>query len=61
MLWNGRKTKLILGLGVCVVAAVLMVVGIFTTEVGLVVGTLGMLTVASASSGRDSEPRDETR
>jgi len=53
-----RKTRLVAGLAACVVVAVLMVTGVVSEGVGLVIGTIAVLSMAavhSPSGRRDDE------
>ena len=45
-----RKTRLLVGWVVTVVAAMAMVLGAVPTEIGLVAGTAGLLMLGTASS-----------
>jgi hypothetical protein len=46
------KTRLVVGLLICLTAALLMITGALSSEVGLVAGTFGMLIVATHSASK---------
>lgn len=47
-----KGTRLVIGLAVCVASALLMLTGVLDLEVGLVVGTSGMLMMATHAPTR---------
>jgi hypothetical protein len=53
------KTRLAVGLTICLAAALLMVTGVLDEKVGLVAGTLGMLMVATHSPSKTRETRQD--
>ncbi len=56
------RTPFVIGLALCVVAAILMLTDVVSTEVGIVLGTLGVLTIGTAARPRATKTREnETR
>lgn len=49
-----HTTRLVAGLALCIAAAGVMIAGIINEGIGLTVGTMGMLIVASATTHRTS-------
>jgi hypothetical protein len=56
------RTPFVIGLALCVVAALLMLTDVISTAAGIVLGTLGVLTIGTAARPRTSRTREnETR
>jgi hypothetical protein len=52
----------VIGLALCVVAALLMLTDVISTDLGIVLGTLGVLTIGTAARPRTTKTREnETR
>ena len=54
------KTRLTAGLAVCLLAAALMISDLVSTEVGLVVGTMGALLTAAVPSHSSNRKRSRS-
>lgn len=54
------RTKVVLGLAVSVISAVLMMTQVVSMEIGLVIGMVGVLTAAAANPSKAASAREGT-